>query len=574
MTVRIQPDEDRPAGTDTAPDTADPSTPSTPDTPAKPSTAAATGTSTDAPTPPREAPRTHRRPEPNGDHRPEPHPNHRPATPQTAPHDNHPAAAGPQPRDNHPADHRTRPHESPGTGTPARVDVPVRAAGAPPAAGAPHPLRTESLRGFTPWAAAALLLALGWPLAATAAQWQGSWGGTTDRLSTAAGLIAVPFGLAAGAWQGGRERRRRMTELRAASPRTPLAQFLTAALPLACALAAAYLVVVAGALLACAPYVSAGGPVPAVFAGDALSIAACTVLGQVAGRVMPWRLTAPALAICGYVLAAGGVGSSGLTHLAPASLHLVGDGDLPVWWYPLVSALWTAGLAAAAVLARSARRRVTALLPLAAASAAAVLLVHTGDGMLRDNPLAHRQVCDDSTTPHVCVNATRPDLLPEAVRVLSGVTSRLKGVQNVPVRFEDLPRRPREDEAELPMLTPLGWWSVRGKVNDPEQYARQGAVNLVRRECEEAPSARRVQVTDGAVLRWLAPDSAGKDDRERAVASARERGDTKELATLRAEDRAYARLAALTDDERRSWLGRYFATAHACDPDANEVPSL
>lgn len=87
-----------------------------------------------------------------------------------------------------------------------------------------------------------------------------------------------------------------------------------------------------------------------------------------------------------------------------------------------MSALWTAGLAAAAVLARSARRRVTALLPLAAASAAAVLLVHTGDGMLRDNPLAHRQVCDDSTTPHVCVNATRPDLLPEAVRVLSGVT--------------------------------------------------------------------------------------------------------------------------------------------------------
>lgn len=156
------------------------------------------------------------------------------------------------------------------------------------------------------------------------------------------------------------------------------------------------------------------------------------------------------------------------------------------------------GLATAAVLVHAAHRRASA-----ASVAAAVLLVHTGDGMVRDNPLAHRQVCDGSTTPHVCVNATHPDLLPEAVRVLSGVTGRLKGLQNVPVRFEDLPRRPREDEAELPMLTPLGWWSVRGEVNDPERYARQGAVNLVRPECEEPPSARRVRVTDGAALLTL-----------------------------------------------------------------------
>ncbi|MFJ5267582.1 hypothetical protein [Streptomyces sp. NPDC088358] len=420
------------------------------------------------------------------------------------------------------------------------------------------------------------MLALAWALAATAAQWQGSWGGTTDRLSTAARVIAIPFALAAGAWQGGREHRRRMTELLASTPRAPLAQLLTAALPLACALAGAYLVAAAGALLACAPYASAGGPVPTVFAGAALSIVACTLLGHVAGRMMPWRLTAPAFAICGYVLAAtgGSRSSSGLTDLAPSSLRLLGDGYLPLWWYPLLSALWVVGLAAAAVLAHAARRRVTALLPLAAASAAAVLLVHTGDGMVRDNPLAHRQVCDESTTPHVCVNATHPGLLPEATRVLSGVTARLKGVRNLPVRFEDLPGPPREDEAELPMLAPFGWWSVRGKVNDPEWYARQGAGNLVRRECEETPSDRRVQATDQAVLRWLAPDHAGRDLRERSVASARQRGDTEELAQYRAEDRAYAHLAALTGDERRSWLGRYFATARECSPDASEVPSL
>lgn len=440
---------------------------------------------------------------------------------------------------------------------------------------APHPLRVESLRGFAPWAAAALLLALAWMLASTATLWQGSWGETTGRLSVAAGVIGVPFALAAGAWQGGRERRLRMTELRASTARTPLTQLLTAALPLACWLAVAYLVAVAGALLACAPYASAGGPVPTVFAGAALSIAACTLLGHAAGRLLPWRLTAPALAIGGYALYGTlGLSESGFRNLAPAYLSLVGDDDVPAWWYPLVSALWVAGLAAAAALALAAYRRATALLPLAAALGAAVLLVHTGDGMLRDNPLAHRQVCDESTTPRICVSAVHPDMLPEVTHVLSGLTGRLDGVRNLPVRFEDLPRRPHKDEAELPMLTPIGWSSVRGKVTDPEWYVWQAAVQLLRPECEGPPPARRVQVTDEAVLRWLAPNSAQKDIRERSAASARQRGDTKELAKLRAEDKAYAHLTAMADDERRSVLGRYFATAHDCDPNPSEVPSL
>ncbi|QUW81956.1 hypothetical protein SMIR_24980 [Streptomyces mirabilis] len=454
-------------------------------------------------------------------------------------------------------------------GAPTR-ETPARRAGC-----APHPLRVESLRGFAPWAAWALLLALAWTLAATSAQWQGSWGVTTGKLSTAAGVIGVPFALAAGAWQGGRERRLRMTELRASTARTPLAQLLTAALPLACWLAVAYLVAVAGVLLACAPYASAGGPVPTVFAGAALSIAACTLLGQVAGRLLPWRLTAPTLAICGYVLYGTlGLSESGFRNLAPAYLSLVGDDDVPVWWYPLVSALWPAGLAATAALAHAAYRRATALLPLAAAFGAAVVLVHTGDGMLRDNPLAHRQVCDESTTPRVCVNAVHPGMLPDVARALSGLTGRLKGVRNLPVRFEDLPRSPREDEAQLPMLTPFGWSAVRGKVTDPERYAWEAAVLLVRPECEESPSAQRVQVIDTVVLRWLAPDSGHENLRRHRVAVARQQGDAKELATFRAEDKAYAHLTAMADDERRSLLSRYFATAHDCDPNPSEVPSL
>lgn len=438
----------------------------------------------------------------------------------------------------------------------------------------PHPLRAEWLRGFAPWAGAGLLLALVWPVAAKADQWQGSWGATTYTLSSAAAMISVPFALAAGGWQGGREHRRRTTELRASTARTPLVQLLAAALPLACWLAAAQLLVTAGTLAACAPYASAGGPAYIVFAGNALTIAACAVLGHAAGRAVPLRLTAPVLAIGGYVtVGALGTSRSAARHLAFCMVQVLGDRDLAVWWYPLVSALWAAGLAAAAVLALTAFRRATALLPLAAALGGAALLVSTGDGLLRDNPLAHRQVCDTSTTPNVCVNGTYPGMLPEVTRALSGLTGRLNGVQNLPVRYEDLGRSPHRGEVQLPNLSPIGWSVVRGKVTDPRRYAWEAAHMLVRPDCGKAP-AERIAVTDEAVLRWLAPDPAYEKLRTSFRASARQEGNTKELAKFRAEDAAYEHLTAMSDAERRSWLGRYFATADDCRPKPSEVPSL
>ncbi|MFG2448275.1 hypothetical protein ACGFSG_02760 [Streptomyces sp. NPDC048512] len=439
---------------------------------------------------------------------------------------------------------------------------------------APHPFGVESRRGFAPWAAVGLLLALAWAMAAKADQWQGSWGDATETATSAAAMIGVPFALAAGAWQGGRERRLRMTELRSSSARSRPVQFLVAALPLAGLLALAYLVAVVGVLAACAPYASAGGPAPTAYAGTAVSLAACAVLGHVAGRVVSFRLTAPLLAIGGYVVeGALGTQQSDLSYLAFCLVRVSGDDKIAVWWYPLVAALWAGGLAAAAVVAVAGHRRVAALLPLAAALGAATLLVQTGDGLLRDNPLARRQVCDTSTVPDICVNGTRPGMLPEVKRALSGLTDRLAGVRNLPVRYEDLGRRPRDDEAELPSLAPIGWSVVRGRLTDPSRYAREAAWTLLRPGCDEPP-AGPVAVTDEAVLRWLAPDTGSEAARADQVARARKDGDRDRLATYRAEDRAYARLAAMTDGERRSWLGRYFATAGRCAPEPNEVPSL
>ncbi|MFE6957603.1 hypothetical protein [Streptomyces sp. NPDC057696] len=451
------------------------------------------------------------------------------------------------------------------------VHAPVTAPPAPKAPGRTrHPLRAELLRGFAPWSGLAALLSVGGLMVSKAAQWQGSWPETMSNLHLTAAALAVPLALAAGAWQGGRERRTRMGELRASMPRGPLAQFLVCALPVALWVTAGYALAAAGSLLAGLPYASAGHPLPLVLLGDALTVGACALLGHVAGRTVPWRLAAPVLALGGYVLfGLASTADSAVRFVGPAGGFPLGSSRVPVWWQPLVFALWGSGLALTAVLAYAARRRATALVPLAAALAAAIVLVQSGDSMWQRNPLTQRQVCDDSA-PRVCVSAAYPGMLPKVSEALSGLMGRLDGVQNLPVRFEDLPGRPRPDEAELPGLTPLGWGVVRGELTDPQQYAWEAAHKLVRDDCPVLKTQdARIARTDDAVLRWLAPDPLWEQ-----IHSAQSRGDKQRRAAYRADEGALDHLKAMSPETRRAWLSRYFATARDCAPDPKEVPSL
>ncbi|NEY36664.1 hypothetical protein GTU99_31725, partial [Streptomyces sp. PRKS01-65] len=436
---------------------------------------------------------------------------------------------------------------------------------APDAAARPgrarHPLRAEAVRGFAPWAGAAVLLTLATALAATSQQWQGGWAETRDRVHTAAVLLGVPLALAAGCRQGGRERRRRTEELLATAARGRTAGFLASALPLALWVAAGY--AAAAALALCATWYCATGDRPylATPLADAAVLVSASLAGQVAGRVVAWRLTAPLLAVAAYVgLGVLGYGDTGaVRHLSP-----LGDAsptDVPVAWQPVATVVWTGGLAAGAVLAYTARRRTAALVPLAAAAVAGALLVHSGDGLRRASPLAHRQVCDTSTTPHICVNARYRKLLPQVTQALSGLTGRLDGVRNLPVRFEDLPGRPGPDEAELPMTTPIGRSVVRGRLTDPGEFAWAAGIMLQgRAECEH-PDPRLTRADD-AVEHYLAPSPLARHfDEQRAA-----RGE------LTPFTRARARLASMGEQERRAWLSAYFATRGDCDPKG--VPAL
>ncbi|CAL9423605.1 hypothetical protein SUDANB58_01899 [Streptomyces sp. enrichment culture] len=424
-----------------------------------------------------------------------------------------------------------------------------------------HPLRAEAVRGLAPWAGAAVLLTLAAALAATSEQWQGGWAETRDRVHTAAVLLGVPLALAAGCRQGGREHRRRTGELLATAARGRTAGFLASALPLALWVAAGY--AAAAVLALCATWYCATGDRPhlATPLADAAVLVSASLAGQVVGRAVPWRPAAPLLAAAAYaglgVLEYGGWGA--VRFLSP-----LGDGsptDVPVAWQPVATVVWAGGLAAGAVLAYTARRRTAALVPLAAAAVAGTLLVQAGDGLRHTDPLARRQVCDTSTTPQICVNARYEKLLPQVRNALSGLTDRLDGVRNLPIRFEDLPGRPGPDEAELPMITPIGRSVVRGRLTDPGEYAWAAGMELQGRgDCENpAPEVTRM---DDAVEHYLAPSPLARVfDRQLAA-----RGELEPFA------RARARLASMGEQERRAWLSAYFTTRGDCDPKG--VPAL
>jgi hypothetical protein len=429
-----------------------------------------------------------------------------------------------------------------------------------------HPLRAEVVRGFGPWAGAAVLLTIAVALAANAERWQGGWAETRGQLQAAAGLLGIPLALAAGCWHGGRERRRRTEELMAAAARGPLARLLASGLPLVLWVVAGYAVAAVLALLA--TWYCATGDSPYVIAPltDAVLLACAVVAGQVVGRLVAWRLTAPLLAVGAYV-GLGFLAYDSHGDLGPLSPVVDSATDsVPVWWQPVAMTVLAGGFTVAAVLAYAGRRRAVALLPLAAAIAAGGLLVQTGDGLRHTSPLARRQVCDTSTTPQICVNARYEGLLPQVTDALSGLTGRLEGVQNLPVRYEDLPGRPARDEVRLPMLTPIGWSVERGELADPQQYAWEAGMMLYgRAECDEVDP--RWDPVDDAVEHYLAPIPVEKVFDEQDA-----RGSEADRAKFKARVAARARLEAMGEEERRAWLSAYFATTNECD--ASKVPTL
>ncbi|MGW1134860.1 hypothetical protein [Streptomyces griseoluteus] len=433
---------------------------------------------------------------------------------------------------------------------------------APTPKAAPHPLRAEAVRGFPPLAGLAVMVAGGAMMVVTAREWQGDWAETAGQVHDGL-LMALPVAAAAGCWHGGRERRRRTEELWGTAVRPLLTRLLASVVPVALWTAVGHLLVLASVNVATWPYSRGDHPHLILVPGDTAALMAVVLLGHVVGRIVPSLLTAPLLGVAGFAGLALPEGN-GVQPLDPASFAV--KGSWPVWWQPLAMAAWTLGLALALTLAYAARRRATALLPLAAAMTAAVLLAQVGDATWQPDPLLRRQVCDTSTTPAICVNARYGRLLPQVTTALSGVTGKLRGVKGLPARWADREDGPRAGEAQLPILTPVGWHLVRGRLVDPHHYASEAAAMLSDRgQCKR--TSERATFADDAVQSYLAPSPARSE-----FDAIEAKGDAAARAHLRASVAARAKLAGMDEERRRVWLSAYFAARAACDDEG--VPSL
>ncbi|MET7306107.1 hypothetical protein ACWD7C_01600 [Streptomyces sp. NPDC005134] len=418
------------------------------------------------------------------------------------------------------------------------------------------PLRTELRRGIPPWTGAAVTLTLLVTLGAKADQWQGDWGETHGQLRSASTLLCGPLTAAAACWQGGRERRARTAELLSGVPRSRLRRAVTAAAPVALWAAVGYLVALAVLVAANLPYAAGRGPSLPQAVSDSCFLVSIALVGFVVGRLSPWRLTAPVLAVCTYV----GLGipaylQSEFRYLSPGEQAEV-EVPVPVWWLAPVMVVWLGGLALAVLLGYAARRRLLAVVPLIVAVAAGALIVRTGDELWRDDAVAARRICTDGL-PQICVNGHDGPMLAQVSDALSGMLSRLDGVPHAPTRYVEYGAHPGSGDVPLPGLT-LGWDVVRNKLVDPRAYAQGAASQLMMRDCpaetrRESEEFRRVYRTESAVRKWLSPESdPGRKDPE-------------------VESRL-ARLRAMPDTDRRAWLGRYLASRQSCDP--AEVPAL
>ncbi|MFZ4297250.1 hypothetical protein ACOZE3_04900 [Streptomyces cinereoruber] len=425
----------------------------------------------------------------------------------------------------------------------------------PPRTGRPRPvppLRAELRRGLGPWTGVAVLAVVLVTMYGKGG-WQGRWTDTTNLLHVAVGVFCVPLALAAGCWQGGRDRRRGTAELWESVPRPPLRRLLVAAAPSALWPAAGLLLADAVCLLATWPYVSAGRPFLELLAADAVALAASGALGHIVGRLVRWRLAAPLLGIVGYVgLLLLAYAEGPVRWLGPSGEHVY-FWDRPVWWYAPASIAWAAGLALAALLAhglRPALLRPLALVPLAVAVAAASLILRLpqDEGPWRPDPALARPVCDDGT-PQVCVTAVDAKLLPEVSAALAPLNARLKGLPGAPVRWVTGPDgATRPGDVELPDP----WWdTVRGRLTRPDLYLNSAVTWLFSDTC--SPNAASASVVHLAVTEWLAPTP---EDYGPATTDAQQYID---------------RLRAKSPAEQRAYLIRYMA-ADSCDPDEVPVP--
>lgn len=243
----------------------------------------------------------------------------------------------------------------------------------------------------------------------------------TQRLYLA---VLWPLAMAAGAWQASREHRSKVAELFASTPRPQAHRVLPTLIAMAVAVLSGYLAMgIAGGLwiIGTAEYL----PIAAfaVTAVGVLALIAAVWFGLALGRLLPWRVTAPALSIAGLgllLLIPGATRPHGWLALVFSPIYemnLPGAYTTVPGRASIAQTLWLAALAVTALVlltSGSWRTRVAALLPVALGAALAITVMPHQNRFVTDaiDPVARALTCTEDK-PRVCVSRVHSGLLTE-----------------------------------------------------------------------------------------------------------------------------------------------------------------
>ncbi|MFD2466391.1 hypothetical protein [Amycolatopsis silviterrae] len=311
--------------------------------------------------------------------------------------------------------------------------------------------RIELRRTIAPWVPVAMLVvSLGMllisrgPWAHGSAAWNATWL-TAVRWPRYLLVLMWPIIVGASAIQGMRDTRAGVGELFGSTPRPAGHRAMTLSLALGIAAVVGYLVLVAAGV---GQVVAHGGLFTTAWVMQlvlgVLSVLAGVALGLGLGRLLPYPITAPALAV--LALAAGLFAQmSGVNGDGPNAVVLLGIGqveprgpfDLPRPAVEIGQLSWLLGLTVAGILlllARSARTKVLALLPVAAGLAVALPLfpASSTDNHAPDQTAA-ALVCDGP----VCVTRLHEDWMSTVAGPGKEALQRLEKLPQHPTKVEE-----------------------------------------------------------------------------------------------------------------------------------------
>jgi hypothetical protein len=420
-------------------------------------------------------------------------------------------------------------------------------------------------------------------------QWVGRWGPLAASIRTILAIL-IPLVVAGAAWQGGRERRRRIDDQLLSTPRPLWQRTLGSWAAITLGAIAGLLMLWLSAVLFVAPIATySGGGWWWTLAIAFLSLASAAAVGLAVGRLIPFRFVAPVAAVLAYFY----VEALTIPGMQPASLIWLSPSNL-TWLVELEThhlesslhiqqTLWIGGGGAAALVLAGARRKWLALFPAMIALVGMIMIV-TGSGPERwqADPVAQELVCA-GTAPEVCVTRVNAFLLDELVPVVHQYMARWGGVEGVPGRVVDGmwrdpfdPALPPHDTVEFYLGDYFGW-NGRLANHDRGGLGTQlaGAI-LARPACDLVdeenldnestdpwagiPASREEAGT--VALGWAVEDptagSPGYDEQ------GGHRIDP-------APNPATTRLLELPDEEQKRWISRYLTAAAICDDQLFDV---